>query len=323
MSDPLVNPIHQGRNWSNRFRILRRMGFGLLGVIGLIWFAARIQSINSEREIAASRMTGLSAIVSAPYDVRTMWKSAAQEPRQAQISAALNSFLVARTASIRLSVRDLSAAREAIDRIVMARSGTVATMTVANQTSASQTFFANVAIPAAQCDLALHEFEKLGRVEGENQTNEEVSKQSEDLGIRLRNSQAAEERLNEILRMKTDKVAEILEVEKEMARVREEIEQMEAQQKNLNKRVAFASIDLNLIEEYQSQFKGGRSALWLRMRNALVDGFGGAADSFVDFAVFVLSVGPWLVIWGAILFWPARWAWRRWRKPGPEMLSGA
>jgi hypothetical protein len=252
-----------------------------------------------------------------------MWRSAGQESKQAQITAVQSSFLIARTASIRLSVRNFIAARDAVDRIVKAHSGTIATMTVTNQMSASQMLSANVAIPAVQCDLALEEFEKLGRIEEENQSSEEVTKQSENLAIRLRNSQSAEARLNEVLRLKTDKVSDILEVEKEMARVREEIEQMEAEQKNLNKRVAFASIDLTLTEEYQSQIKGGRSLVLLQMRNAIVDGLGGAADSFVAFLVFIFSVGPSLLIWGALLFWPVRWAWRRWRRLHAGMVPGA
>ena len=108
-----------------------------------------------------------------------------------------------------------------------------------------------------------------------------------------------------------------------MARVREEIEQMEGEQKELNTRVSFASVNLNLTEEYQPQLNGGHSMVLLQMRNALVDGYRSAADSFVSVLVFLLSVGPSLLIWGLLLFWPARWAWRRSKEQHPRIAKEA
>jgi hypothetical protein len=298
MSDLSAKLDNHGTKGGATARFLRRMAFGLLGVAGLLWFVARIESINSQRGIESSRATGLSALERASYNSPMLMKSVGPESRQAQISAAQNGYLIARSVSIRISVRNFAEAREAVSRIVKTYSGTIATMTITNPRNASQTLSANVAIPAPQCDLALEEFKRLGRIEEERQGSEEVNEQSENLGIRLRNSHVTEDRLNDILRMRTDKVDDVLEVEKEMARVREEIEQMEAEQKGLNNRVAFASIELNLTEEYQSQLKGGRSLVWLQMRNAFVDGYSGVADSFVSVLVFIFSVGPSLVIMG-------------------------
>jgi uncharacterized small protein (DUF1192 family) len=187
-------------------------------------------------------------------------------------------------------------------------------MTISSPKNSSRSLSANLAIPTEQTDAALQEFRSLGRVEEERQGSEEVTSQSEDLDIRLKNAREAESRLTNILRVGTGKVSDVLEVETEITRVREEIERMEAEQKRLNSRVTFASIDLNLTEEFQAEPGIRSSQLGLRMRNAFIDGYRGAADGVLNVLEIVLSTGPSLFLWGLILFWPARWAWRRWQK---------
>jgi hypothetical protein len=237
-------------------------------------------------------------------------------------SEAISAPLIARTATLAISVRNFEAARSSMDQIVRARKGYVGELKITSPKGGPQSLETTLRIPAAQFDAALADLKALGRVEQEQQGGEEVTAQIVDLEARLKNARETEARLAEVLRTRTGKIDDVLEVEKEMARVREEIEQMEAEQKGLNNRVAFASIDLNLTEEYQSQLNGGRSMVWLQIRNALVDGYGNAADGFVNVLVLILSVGPSLLIWAAVLVWPARWAWKRWRKTIPGDAAG-
>ncbi len=221
--------------------------------------------------------------------------------------------MIARTASLKVSVKDFSAARASMDRITTAHQGYVSSLSLSTEKGAPQSLGAKLAIPAAQCDAALADLRALGRVEQEQQSSEEVSSQVVDLDARLKNARETEAQLTEILRARTGKIGDVLEVEKEMARVRGEIETMEAEQKQLRNRVAFASIDLNLTEEYQAQLSDAPSAAGRRIRNALVDGYHDAASGLLAVFVFLLSIGPSILLWALILLWPARWAWRRWR----------
>ena len=97
------------------------------------------------------------------------------------------------------------------------------------------------------------ELKSLGHVENETQAGEEVTQQHADLVARLKNSRETEQRLQAILLQRTGKISDVLAVEQEIARVRGEIEQMEAEQKTLEHRVDFASIELSLAEEYKAQ----------------------------------------------------------------------
>jgi hypothetical protein len=222
--------------------------------------------------------------------------------------------MIARTASLNMSVKDFNAARTSVDRIVRGHQGYVSSLHLSTEKGAPQTLSAKVMIPAAQLDAALADLKAIGRVEQEQQGGEEVTSQVVDLDARLKNARETETQLMDILRSRTGKVADVLEVEKEMARVRGEIETMQAEQKQLRERVDFGSIDLNIAEEYQAQIGGGPWLAGRQIRNALVDGYHAAVDGLVSVCVFLLTVGPSLFLWGLVLFLPARWAWRRWQK---------
>jgi uncharacterized small protein (DUF1192 family) len=301
--------------WNLTARFLRRMSLGLVAVAGLLWFVARIESINSQRGIETRRATGLSAIPGTRFFNASMQaKGAFSQVGLAQSTVLPEGTRIARTASLRVYVRNFPEARESVDQIVKARGGFAASMTISSPKDSSRSLSADFAIPNAQYDAALQEFRSLGRVEEEHQGSEDVTAQSEDLDIRLKNTQETETRLTNILRVGTGKVSDVLEVENEITRVREEIERMEAEQKRLNHRVVFASINLSLTEEFQAESGFRSSQLGLRIRNALIDGYRDAADGMLDVLEIVLSLGPSLFFWGLILFWPARWAWRRWQK---------
>ena len=229
--------------------------------------------------------------------------------------------MIARTASLNITAKDFEAARASMDRVVRARQGYVSSLTVSAEQGAARSLHAKLAVPAAQFDATLADLRALGRVAQEQQASEEVTSQVVDLDARLKNARETETQLAEILRSRTGKVGDVLEVEREMARVRGEIESMDAEQKQLRNRVAFASIELNLSEEYQERLGDAPDSVSRRIRNALVDGYHAAAAGLLAACIFLLSVGPSLLILAAVLFWPARWGWRRWRAHRSEAAA--
>ncbi len=221
--------------------------------------------------------------------------------------------MIARTASLTMVAKDFDAARAAVERIVSQHQGYVANLTTAAPKNAARTLTATLRIPAPQLDAALVELKALGRIEQETQAGEDVTKQYTDLVARLNNSRTTEKRLVDILRQRPGKVSEVLEVEQEIARVREEIEQMDAERKSTEKRVQFAAVELRLSEEYKAQLEVTPPSTGTRLRNALVNGYHRVAESIFDLVLFALDYGPSLLLWSFVLFWPARLAWRRWR----------
>ena len=112
-----------------------------------------------------------------------------------------------------------------------------------------------------------------------------------DLVARLKNARETEQRLQNVLRTRTGKVSEVLEVEQEMARVREEIESMEAERKTLEHRVDFAAVNVQLVEEYKAHLDSSLPAFSTRLHNALVTGYRDALETLVSLLLFLDADG--------------------------------
>jgi len=231
-----------------------------------------------------------------------------------QAASAAPGSMIARTASVTLVAKDFDQARSGLDGVVRRYGGYAARLAVEAPSGAGRSLSADLRIPAAQLDAALGDIKKLGRVEQETQGGDEVTQEYVDLNARLSNARNTEQRLVEVLQQRTGKIADILDVENEISRVRGEIEQMEAERKNLEHRVAYASLRVQLKEEYKASLNQNvpPPSSTAQMRNSLVEGLSAATDSLVGLAQLVLYCGPVLLLWALILFWPARILWRRW-----------
>jgi hypothetical protein len=222
--------------------------------------------------------------------------------------------MIAQVVSLSVVVKDLSASRSSLDTIVSRRHGYAAQLNVSTPEDAARSLQASLRIPAPELLPAVSELKNLGRVESESQSGEEVARQHEDLVTRLRNARITEQRFRSILEQRTGNVAEVLQVEEGIARVRGEIERMEAAQKALEHRVDFATIELQLTEEYKAQLNPSAPAVSTRIHNALVAGYQNAWETIFGIVLFFAEYVPAVLIWLAILALPMILAWRRYRR---------
>jgi len=170
-----------------------------------------------------------------------------------QLDKIASAPMIARSVSLSIVVKDFAASRSSLDGMLARHHGYSAQLNVSTPENAARGLEASLRIPAPELASAVAELKTLGRVENESQSGEEVTQEHADLVARLKNSRETELRLRSILQERTGKVGEVLEVEQEIARVRGDIERMEAEQKALEHRVDFATVELQLTEEYKAQ----------------------------------------------------------------------
>jgi anti-sigma factor RsiW len=218
--------------------------------------------------------------------------------------------MVVRTAGITVTVQDLDKARATLDDILRRHNGYIAELNLNTSSGASRNFTSTLRVPASELAATIVELRNFGRVESESQSGEEVTDQYVDLQARLSNAHNTEQRLTDLLRQRTGKLSDVLAVETELDRVRGEIERMEAERKNLANKVDFATINATVSEDYRAQLQVVPSTTWGQIRNAAVEGYGTMAESLIAGVLFLFSYGPSILLWGAILFLPARYAWR-------------
>jgi anti-sigma factor RsiW len=219
--------------------------------------------------------------------------------------------MIARTARLRITTDDFDAARPALDRILRDVSGFVGQIDAAGSRGAARSLTATLRVPADRLDAALAALKALGRVDEESQTGDEVTEQMVDLEARLSNARTTEKRLRDLLSNRTGDVADVLSVEREIMRVRGEIERFEAERKNLEGRVTYATVLVQITEQRKAALDLGPLPVSARFRNALVDGWRDAFESALAAMLFALRIAPVLLLWGVVLVWPARVIWRR------------
>ena len=105
-----------------------------------------------------------------------------------------------------------------------------------------------VKIPAPKYDEAVGSLSTIGKVETVNSQAQDVGEEFVDVTARVTNARRLEERLISLLANRTGKLDEVLRVERELARVREEIERYEGRLRYLGARVATSTLTITVHE---------------------------------------------------------------------------
>lgn len=102
-------------------------------------------------------------------------------------------------------------------------------------------------VPADKFDAARADLARLGKVDHVDISGQDVTSQLVDFAARIRSLQAQEDALQTLL-SKARSVGEVLEVQGQLFNVRQQIEQLQAQQANLDSEASFATITVSLFE---------------------------------------------------------------------------
>ena len=231
----------------------------------------------------------------------------------AKVIPAISGPMIIRTAELAVTVQGFDQARGALEQVLRRHGGYVGNLQVTAPYGNPRTLAGKLRVPADQLDAVLGELKKLGRVDTEAQTGEEVTAAYVDLQARLENARNTEQRLTVVLQQRTGKLMDVLAVEKEIARVRGEIESMEAERKNMATEVAFATLDMTLTEDYKAPLETVPPSTLNRFRNSAVDGYQTMTEGVVRLLTGALFYAPSLLLWGGLCFFPARFCWRKFR----------
>jgi hypothetical protein len=200
---------------------------------------------------------------------------------------------IIRTGSLQLDVKDVKTSlRSARDTIV----GMGGYVGASQQSSDGTSIVATVTyrIPVDRWEGALDALRALGDEVGEQTDAAEVTDQIVDLGARIRNLQASETAL---VRHAADaaKIADLLEIETRLTDVRGQIEQLTAQQKNLQDQAAYATLAVTFGTEVAAVTKAAEQ--W-DPRNE-VDR---AGASLIGFLQTLTTAGIWFaIVWLPVL----------------------
>ena len=154
------------------------------------------------------------------------------------------------TASVSVEVEDIQAAINEVRAIAESVGGFVEHLTSAGG-PARQNATVTIRVPQEDFSLALAHIEALGSVQSATQGSEDVSERFIDLKARLESALREEKSLLALLE-RANAVSEVLAIERELARVRSDIERFQGQLNFLERRIALATITvaLSLPDEF-------------------------------------------------------------------------
>jgi Domain of unknown function (DUF4349) len=168
---------------------------------------------------------------------------------------------IVKTASLRLSVRR-GRFDDAVDEAssVAAGLGGFVVSSSASQGSHGRLVRGTlvVRIPASKYSDAMRSLAGLGRVEGRQESGQDVSQEYVDLKARARQLQAVETQLLELLG-RANTVGAALAVQQQLSQVQLDLEQAKGRLQYLDDQVAFATISLDLHERVVAGSKSGDS----------------------------------------------------------------
>ena len=171
-----------------------------------------------------------------------------EESPSSTAGPAANRKLV-RNATAELEVVSFEEAVQKITGFAAEEKGYVSTSSSEKQENGKLSGQVVVKVLPDNLDKFLLKLRGLGELKNQALTTEDVTKAYFDTESRLKNARLMEQRLIEILKTKSKDVADLLEVEKELGRVREEIETMQGELKFMDSQVQFATVTIQLSEK--------------------------------------------------------------------------
>ena len=217
---------------------------------------------------------------------------------------------IAYSAELAVVTKDFTHARSSMEDILERHRGYAARLRMVGHPNSS-TLSATLKVPASEYPSALSDLKSIGNVEQDEEAADEIIQQRGDIAARLQNSQNNVRRLEELLKEDSGKSIDVDYVKRQLVALRAEVAQMELQRHSFDNRVVFSNIHFSLREQHDAPVE----SISAQLRNAIGTGLSDAAHSLSALLIVLVSYGPLFVLWTAVLFFPARYLWRRTRTP--------
>lgn len=224
-------------------------------------------------------------------------------------SAALS--MIIRTGQAWIDVDTLASAVAAVHAMAARVGGFIANTTIQTGEGQRHTAGLEIKVPSANYELAMNGLTGIGELRSSTTSTEDVGEEYVDMSARMANARRLEDRLVTLLANRTGKLDDVLAVERELARVREEIERYEGRLRYLRTRTATSTINVTLSEPGPVVGEPGS--------NVLADAAVRAWQNFVMLVAGVISASGVLIplgVVGGIVLW-------LWRRKRPRVIAAA
>jgi hypothetical protein len=249
----------------------------------------------------ASEMTAADTVAGTQPETPASPGAAPAGPANPAPPAAVIPQMIIRTGTATVRVDSLEPAMARVEELARRLGGYVANSTVETGSESLRQASLELKIPAARWNDAVSGLKPIGRLEAQQTGSEDVGEEFVDVTARMTNARRLEARLLDLLANRTGKLEDVLLVEREIARVREEIERHEGRLRYLRTRAAVSTLTVRLHEPAPVLAPG---------HSPILDAFRDAWRNFVAFTAGLIASLGWLVPLALVLA-AATWLLRR------------
>ena len=154
--------------------------------------------------------------------------------------------LVIRSGTATMQVDSLDRAIALVHGLARRVGGFIGSSTTQSGRGAVPEATLEIRMPADRFEDAVDGLRPIGKVEAVNVTAQDVGEEYVDVQARMANDHRLEARLIELVAQRTGKLSDVLAVEQELARVREEIERYQGRLRYLQTRAAVSTLSLTI-----------------------------------------------------------------------------
>ena len=204
-------------------------------------------------------------------------------------------------ASIDLIVESLNKTEQAILKLITDHGGFLAESEQNSETSERRHGTWRVRVPVDRFESFTGAVSRLGEVRRNHVGTQDVTEEYFDLEARIRNKQEEEKRLVKHLSASTGNLKDILDVERELSRVRGEVEQMQGRLRFLSNRADLSTVTINATEwkDYKPPVAPTYSTQISRTFFRSVENLG---TFFTSLSLVLVALIPWIPVIALGLF---------------------
>lgn len=272
-----------------RFTALLLLSLSLLGFSGCGLAGNRQKSSAQQSKTEPAEPNVLEEKAAKFYDSIETEKVSLDQANAANASSQAIERKIIRNANLTLEVASPMESQRKIASIAETHQGFVVTSESTQRTNADKTqpeitVTLVVRVPAAQFNQTMEEIRAAGmRVVREKITGQDVTEEFMDLEARIKNQKALEAQFIEIMK-RAGTVEDALNVQRELANVRTEIERLEGRRRFLANQTSLSTINVTLQSPTQIVDAAG---FWYSIKTAFADGLE-AAGAIVLFLIRVV-----------------------------------
>jgi len=174
--------------------------------------------------------------------------AASRDPLQYVTPGTVAPAMVIRTGQAFIEVEKVDDAVFKVRQLAAQVGGYIANSSITGGKDQTRQATFELKIPSTNFERAVGSLSTIGKVETVASNAQDVGEEFVDVTARVTNARRLEERLISLLANRTGKLDEVLRVERELARVREEIERYEGRLRYLGSRVALSTLTITVHE---------------------------------------------------------------------------